>query len=60
MAVYNDDDDFDYMDASSGGIVRVTKNVAIIPTTYTMTHAKDYSLLLSEIKLYGEYKWERE
>lgn len=60
MAVYNDDDDFDYMDASSGGIVHVTKNVAIIPTTYTMTHAKDYSLLLSEIKLYGEYKWERE
>lgn len=60
MAVYNDDDDFDYMDHAAGKAVHVTKNVAIIPTTYKMTYAKDYALLLNEIKLYGQYKSERE
>ena len=60
MAVYNDDDDFDYTDPETGRTVRITKNVAIIPTTYKMTYAKDYALLLNEIKLYGQYKSERE
>ena len=60
MAVYNDDDDFDYTDQETGRTIHIGKNVAIIPTTYTMTYAKDYKLLLSEIKLYGEYKSERE
>ena len=60
MAVYNDKDDFDYIDTCSGRSVHVSKNVAIIPTTYKMTYAKDYELLLGEIKLYGEYKSERE
>lgn len=60
MAVYNDEDDFYYMDSKSRKKVHVTKNVAIIPTTYKMTYAKDYELLLGEIKLYGEYKSERE
>lgn len=60
MAVYNDDDDFDYVDPATGQAVHITKNVSIIPTTYTMTYAKDYALLLGEIKLYGEYKSERE
>lgn len=60
MAVYNDDDDFDYADPATGQVVHITKNVSIIPTTYTMTYAKDYALLLGEIKLYGEYKSERE
>lgn len=60
MAVYNDNDDFMYTDPETGKQVHITKNVSIIPTTYKMTHEKDYQLLLDEIKLYGEYKSERE
>ena len=60
MAVYNDSDDFDYKDPKTGKIVHISKNVAIIPSTYKMMYAKDYELLLGEIKLYGEYKSERE
>ena len=60
MAVYNDNDNFVYTDPETGKSLTITKNVAIIPTTYTMTYAKDYALLLNEIKLYGEYKSERE
>ena len=60
MAVYNDNDDIDYVDSETGAIVHISKNVAIIPTTYKMTYARDYELLLGEIKLYGEYKSERE
>lgn len=60
MSVYNDDDDFIYTDPETGKKVNITKNVAIIPTTYEMTYAKDYRLLLKEIDLYGEYKSARE
>lgn len=60
MAVYNDHDDFDYTDPESGKTVHISPNVAIIPTTYTLKYEKDYSLLLDEIKLYGEYKSMRE
>lgn len=60
MAVYNDHDDFYYKDNETGKEVHITKNVAIIPTTYTMTYARDYEQLLNEIQLYGEYKSERE
>ena len=60
MAVYNDNDNFDYTDPESGRTVRITKNVAIIPSTYEMTYSKDYKLLLTNIALYGQYKKERE
>lgn len=60
VAVYNDHDDFDYMDPDTGQTVHIGKNVALVPSTYTLTYAKDYKLLLDEIKLYGEYKSERE
>lgn len=60
MAVYNDDDLFDYVDPATGKSVQITKNVAIIPTTYEMTFARDYKRLLREIDLYGEYKSARE
>lgn len=60
VAVYNDHDDFDYMDPATGQTVHIGKNVALVPSTYTLTYAKDYKLLLDEIKLYGEYKSERE
>ena len=59
-AVYNDHDDFDYTDPETGKSVHIGKNVAIIPTTYKMTYAKDYKLLLKEVALYGEYKSLRE
>lgn len=60
MAVYNDNDDFYLTDEETGKQVHVTKNVSIIPTTYKLTYSKDYSLLLGEIKLYGQYRSERE
>ena len=60
QAVYNDFDDWDYTDPASGNSVHISKNVAIIPTTYEMTHSRDYKLLLSEIQLYTEYRKERE
>lgn len=56
MAVYNDEDNFDYQDPDTGNTVHVSKNVAIIPTTYEMTHSRDYKLLLSEIQLYTEFR----
>ena len=60
QAVYNDSDDFDYTDPGSGKTVHITKNVSIIPTTYVMTHSRDYALLLSEIQLYKEFRKDRE
>ena len=60
ISVYNDNDNFDYTDPESGRTIHITKNVAIVPSTYVMTYSKDYSLLLSEIQLYGDYKKERE
>ena len=60
MAVYNDKDDFDYTDPATGKTIHITKNVAIVPSTYVMTYAKDYRLLLNEIQLYGDYQKERE
>lgn len=60
MAVYNDDDDFDYTDPKTGKQVHIGKNVSIIPSTYVMTHSKDYALLLSEIQLYSEFRRLRE
>ena len=60
QAVYNDADDFDYTDQASGKTVHISKNVSIIPSTYVMTHSRDYALLLSQIQLYTEFRKERE
>ena len=60
ISVYNDNDDFEYTDPKTGNVVQITKNVAIVPSTYVMTYSKDYRLLLDEIQLYGDYKKERE
>ena len=60
IAVYNDDDDFDYTDPKTGKTVHITKNVSIVPGTYVMSYSKDYKALLSEIQLYGDYQKERE
>ena len=60
ISVYNDNDNFEYVDKETGKSITITKNVAIVPSTYIMTYAKDYSLLLNEIQLYGDYQRERE
>lgn len=59
MSVYNDKADRYYTDSETGQTVHITKNVAIIPTTYRMTYSKDYRLLLNEIQLYSDYQRER-
>lgn len=60
ISVYNDTADFDYTDPETGNVVHISKNVAIVPSTYVMTYSKDYTLLLDEIQLYGDYQRERE
>lgn len=60
LSVYNDADDFDMTDPESGRKLHISKNVAIVPSTYIMTHSRDYRLLLNEIQLYGDYQKERE
>ena len=60
QAIYNDADDFDYQDPETGRYVHIGKNVSIIPSTYVMTHSRDYSLLLKQIQLYTEFRKERE
>lgn len=53
MSVYNDHDDFDY--SAPGGVVHISPNVAILPTTYEMSITRDYRALLEDVMLYGEY-----
>ena len=54
MSIFNDDDDFYY--EAEGQKVHITKNVSIVPSTYKMTHTRDYAALLNEIELFGEYR----
>ena len=56
MSIFNDHADRWYTDPETGRAVHITKNIAIIPTTYKMTYAKDYRLLLGEIDLYTTFK----
>lgn len=60
ISVYNDTADFDLEDPETGKKVHITKNVAIVPSTYIMSYSRDYRLLLNEIQLYGDYQKERE
>jgi hypothetical protein len=59
-AVYNDHDDFNYTDPASGKQLRITSNVALVPSTYEMTFETDYKKILYEMDLYGEYMDRRE
>lgn len=59
-AVYNDHDDFNYTDPASGNQLRITSNVALVPSTYEMTFETDYKKILYEMDLYGEYMDRRE
>lgn len=60
QAVYNDADNIMYADPETEKEVHISKNVAIIPTTYVMTHSRDYALLLRDIQLYKDFRRERE
>ena len=60
QAVYNDADNIMYADPETGKEVHITKNVAIIPTTYVMTYSRDYALLFRDIQLYNDFRRERE
>lgn len=55
-AVYNDKVD-DYVNID-GHELHITKNVAIVPTTYEMEYPDDYEKLLNRISLYGRWKKE--
>lgn len=48
MAVYNDSDDFNYTDPVTGQSVRITPNISIVDTTYTMTLEQPYTDLLKQ------------
>ena len=54
LSVYNDEDNF-YYDCGDGRGVMITPNIAILPNTYEMGFSKDYSKLLQDVELYGEY-----
>ena len=60
ISVYNDADNITYTDPDTGNSLLITKNVAIVPSTYVMQYSRDYSLLLKEIQLYSEFRKERE
>lgn len=53
-AVYNDEDDFDYN--TPDGAVRITRNVAIVDTTYEMKHPHDYADMLVRLAAYGDWR----
>ena len=60
ISVYNDADNITYTDPATGNSLLISKNVAIVPSTYVMQYSRDYSLLLNEIQLYEQYQKERE
>lgn len=55
-AVYNDTVD-DHINIE-GHDLHITKNVAIVPTTYELTYSDDYEKMLNRISLYGRWKKE--
>lgn len=55
-SIYNDVMD-EYVDVD-GHELHITKNVAIVPTTYELAYSNDYERLLNRISLYG--RWKRE
>ena len=54
LSVYNDDDNFYYHVDDERGVM-ITPNIAILPNTYQMGFSKDYTALLQDVELYGEY-----
>lgn len=54
--IYNDNDNFDYVDEETGNKIRITRNASIVETPYEMKRSKDYVELLKNVELYLEFK----
>lgn len=54
LSVYNDSADF-WVDVD-GHELHITRNVALVPNSYTMGHSDDYERLLTKINLFGSWK----
>lgn len=54
ISVYNDSADF--WIKVDGHELHITRNVALIPNSYTMSHSEDYERLLTKITLFGTWR----
>lgn len=54
ISVYNDSADF--WIKVDGRDLHITRNVALIPNSYTMSHSEDYERLLTKINLFGSWR----
>ena len=55
-AVYNDTDEFYYTDPDTGKKVRISPNVSIVDTTYTMTIEPKYKDILENVALFLRFQ----
>ena len=55
-AVYNDMDEFYYTDPDTGKKVRISPNVSIVDTTYTMTIEPKYKDILENVALFLRFQ----
>lgn len=54
LSIYNDSADF--WVTVDGHELHITRNVALVPNTYSMGHSDDYERLLTKINLFGSWK----
>ena len=54
LSIYNDAADF--WVCVDGHDLHITRNVALVPNSYTMGHSDDYERLLTKINLFGSWK----
>lgn len=54
ISVYNDSADF--WIKVDGHDLHITRNVALVPNSYTMSHSEDYERLLTKINLFGTWR----
>ena len=54
LSIYNDTADF--WVCVDGHNLHITRNVALVPNTYSMGHSDDYERLLTKINLFGSWR----
>lgn len=54
LSIYNDSADF-WVNVD-GHDLHITRNVALVPNTYSMGHSDDYARLLTKINLFGSWR----
>lgn len=54
LSIYNDSADF--WVCVDGHDLHITRNVALVPNTYSMGHSDDYERLLTKINLFGSWR----